>query len=499
MKIILFHFLRVIPFVIACIITMLISIRVNCQDSTSQSHFAADQMSDRFFNSLTKKYNSIGDDIKKKTVKLLMRLQKKEQKMKSRLSKEDSLKAAQLFNGTEAKYQQLQNNIQNPASTISSAANPLREYIPGLDSMQTALKFLQQNSSNLSPGGLQQLQSLNADMRLLQGNMQSSTDIQAYLKQREQLLEQELQQFGFTREIQSIKKEIYYYQQQMTAYKNMLNDPVKMERLVLTELNTVPAFQTFMQKNSYLSSLFAIPPDYSDTSVSLAGLQTRAQVQQLITQQLGSMPAVSGGNAAGSATQMLQQGLQQAQQQSSTLQNSVNQFANGGNSSMIMPDFKTNSQKTKTFLKRIKLGWNMQSVAGIAPNPNTCVFGLQAGYKLSDTKEFGVGASYIMGTGYGIQDIQITNQGVGIRSYLDVKAKKSLWITGGFEYNYMQAFARYSGIPGFQFWQKSALLGVTKKYKLAKKEGNFQLLYDFLAEQEIPKGRSLIFRMGYSF
>lgn len=177
----------------------------------------------------------------------------------------------------------------------------------------------------------------------------------------------------------------------------------------------------------------------------------------------------------------------------------MNQYMNGGNSSMVMPEFKPNTQKTKSFLKRIQLGWNMQSSAGIKPNPNTCVFALTAGYKISDKNVVGIGASYIMGTGTGIDHIQLTNQGLGLRSFLDMKIKKTYWITGGFEYNYMYAFEKFSSIPGVELWQKSALLGVTKKIKLASKESTIQLLYDFLAKEELPQGRSLVFRMGYSF
>jgi len=46
-------------------------------------------------------------------------------------------------------------------------------------------------------------------------------------------------------------------------------------------------------------------------------------------------------------------------------------------------------------------------------------------------------------------------------------------------------------------WQKSALAGITKKYKMGKKEGNMQLLYDFLAGQQRPVAQPLKFRIGY--
>jgi hypothetical protein len=294
----------------------------------------------------------------------------------------------------------------------------------------------------------------------------------------------------------NINKQIYYYQHQIQEYKNILHDPQKMEQTLLMVAHKVPAFNDFMSKNSYLSNLFTLPTNYGD-STALLDLQSKSQVQLMISQQIGANLSSVG---TGQVQQLIQQGMQQSQQESSLLQNLVNQTFNGGNSSFVMPNFKPNNQKGKSILKRVQLGWNLQSEAGINPNPNTCVFGLSAGYKISDNKVMGIGASYILGTGTeGLNHIKLTNQGIGLRSFIDIKAKKSFWLTGGFEYNYMQAFGGLSSLPGVDLWQKSALLGISKKFKAAKKEGNIQLLYDFLANSEIPRGRMLKFRMGYNF
>jgi hypothetical protein len=37
-----------------------------------------------------------------------------------------------------------------------------------------------------------------------------------------------------------------------------------------------------------------------------------------------------------------------------------------------------------------------------------------------------------------------------------------------------------------------------KQFNVGKHSGNIQLLYDFLADQEIPQGQPLVFRFGYS-
>ncbi|MDE3212050.1 MAG: hypothetical protein KGM98_02355, partial [Bacteroidota bacterium] len=95
--------------------------------------------------------------------------------------------------------------------------------------------------------------------------------------------------------------------------------------------------------------------------------------------------------------------------------------------------------------------------------------------------------------------VALSSQGVGLRSYVAIKAKGSIWITGGWEYNYFNAFVKLRELYNINAWQKSALLGITKKYKIGKKEGNMQLLYDFLSRVEVPRGQAIKFRVGWSF
>ena len=121
------------------------------------------------------------------------------------------------------------------------------------------------------------------------------------------------------------------------------------------------------------------------------------------------------------------------------------------------------------------------------------------GYRFTDHATAGVGASYNLGWGSGLNHIAWSSQGIGLRSFLDIKAKGSIWITGGFEYNYMQEFAKLTDLRNPDIWQKSAVLGITKKYKVGKQNGNMQLLYDFLAQYEIPRADPLKFRVGYTF
>ncbi len=231
---------------------------------------------------------------------------------------------------------------------------------------------------------------------------------------------------GLTDEFAGFQKEAYYYSAQLKEYKDMLNDPDKMVQKGLSLLNKLPAFTNFMKQNSELASLFRLPDNYG-TPQSLAGLQTRSQVQQQIQNQ------IAGGGP--NAQQMVQQNLQAAQTQLNTLKDKLNKLGNGGGSDMDVPDFKPNNQRTKSFWKRLEYGSNLQT----AKNnffPVTSDIGLSVGYKLNDKNTIGIGASYKMGWGQDIKHIKITNQGMGLRSFIDVKLKGSFYLSGGLEYNY---------------------------------------------------------------
>lgn len=271
----------------------------------------------------------------------------------------------------------------------------------------------------------------------------------------------------------------------------MLHDPDKMEAKALEVLNKVPAFQSFMQKNSMLASLFRLPSNYG-TPQALQGLQTREQIQQQIA------TTFSGSNV--NPQQYLQQQLQAAQTQLQTLKDKLNK-AGGGSSDMTMPDFKNvNNQKTKSFFSRLECGFNIQSGRSNSLLPAISDIALTIGYKVSDGKTLGIGASYKIGWGRGFKDIRLTSEGIGLRGYADIKLKGNIWATGGFEYNYFQHFNSFESIKNLDIWQRSALMGLTKKYKIGKKrEGSFQLLYDFLASRQLPRAQALKFRVGYTF
>jgi hypothetical protein len=441
-----------------------------------------------YFDQVSSKAISLEQELDRKSEKVLEQLARQEQKINRKLAKVDSLAAKNLFANSAEKYKELQDRLAH--------ASKLKQYIPFLDSVHTSLNFLNQNPEFLSSAKEVQKKAKEALAKLnaMEDKLQKAEEIKQFLRERKQFLKEQLSKFGITKELKKINKQVYYYSQQVNEYKSILKDPKRIERKAIELLSKTKFFQEFMQKNSMLASLFRFPGNPNDpiSQVSLAGLQTRVQVNQLIQGQIAS----GGPNAA----QQVQQTIQQAQAQLQQLKNKINQFGGNGND-IDIPDFKPNSQKTKSFSKRLEYAFNIQSQKTTYFFPATSDIGLSLGYKLNDKSVFGIGASYKIGWGRSWDNISISHQGVGLRSFIDWKLKKNFFISGGYEQNYKAQFRRIDQLRDYSSWQQSGLLGLSKtlsvKSKLIKKT-KLQLLWDFLSYQQIPKTQPILFRIGYN-
>ncbi len=449
------------------------------------------RLKEKSIKALDKQYERMEKRLTKQTENYLNKLQKKEAAIQKKLQSTDSTKAKAYAKNTHQLYSQLQNKIKQPVTKVQT----LKTYFPVLDSIQTLTQYINKYNSqlnNIPAEKLAALQSLQGTVYRLQGQMQNATDIKTIIKERKEQLKQQFNN-TYDKEITALNKEAYYYQAQVDEYRNMLKDPDKLTAKLLSTAREIPLFKDFISRNSWIAQLFPSPQNSSSNSVqALAGLQTRTQVQQLISQQIG---ATAGTQV--NPQQFLQQQLQGAQSQLNQLKDKVNSVG-GSSSDIAIPDFKPNNQKTKSFLQRLEYGLNIQSQKTNYQLPATTDLTLTAGYKLNDKSVIGLGAGYKLGWGKPINEIRMSSQGVNLKSYADIRLKGSIWISGGYEKNYLEAF---SNIPMWEDhkWQTSGLIGITKKVKIGKKTSNMQLLWDFLSYSQVPRGEPIKYRIGYTF
>ena len=435
-----------------------------------------------YYSKVGKKINSVNDQLTKKSLKYLSKFQKQERKIQQKLQK---LNPELIVSKADNRYNELSQKIKSKTAGATKIISG--EYSPYLDSLGTSLSFLKQ-FNGISDKVKSPLNSFDQ----LQNKIQESEKIKAFIAERKNQIKEMLSKYtklpaGLKNQYANLNKTAYYYSAQVKEYKDLLNDPNKMELKALAMLNQLPVFQKFLKENSVLAGLFNLPGNYGTTQV-LAGLQTRDQIGQLIRNRMG------GGPNAG---QLFSQQLQGAQQGLQTFKDKLNKLG-GGSGDIEMPDFKPNGQKTKSFAKRLEYGFNIQFARNNSIIPETSDLALSIGYKLDDKKVMGFGLSYKIGVGT-IERIQFTSQGVGLRSFLDWKLKGKIYLSGGYEMNYNSAFKTIEQLKGFNAWQRSALFGLSKEYSIGKKrKGEIKILYDFLANSHIPTTQPFVFRTGYS-
>jgi hypothetical protein len=465
------------------------------QDSASASpgmlNFPA-----RLFKKINESTASLDKKLSAQTEKYIRRLTRQEAKLKKKLYELDSNRAKNLFaSNPEQQYAAYADKLRSDSVALTQKMSG--QYLPYADSLQGMLSFLNKNQQLLSASGgnTAQIQQALGQLQQLQAKMQNADELKQYIEQRKEQIKQYFLQIahlppGLSGIYANYNKEQYYYAQQVEAYKDLLNDPDKLFKTALGLLDKLPVFQAFMKNNSILSTLFPVPGNYG-SPLAIAGLQTRNDITQLLQQQMSGPNAMTAFN----------QNMDMAQSELSQLKDKIASFGQGGGD-LDIPNYQPNQQKTKTFLQRLEIGTNVQTLSSNYYFPTTSDLGLSLGYKINDKSTIGVGASYKIGWGSDISHVNISSQGAGLRSFLDIKMKGSLYISGAMEYNYQQPIYSFTPVSNLSSWQQSGLIGLSKIVAMNTKmlkNTKLQFLWDFLSYQQVPRTQPFKFRLGYTF
>lgn len=446
----------------------------------------------KFFQKINGSASRLESTLEKQTEKYLQKLAKQEARLKHKLSKIDSVASEKIFADSKTTYQKLLNDLKSTKAPTDPMHN---SFVPFLDTLKTSMRFLKEadlSKPTTTVHSTAAIQATISKLNLLQGKLNQTDEIRRLLIERKNYLKQQLAQVGLIKEFKKFEQQVYYYQEQVKEFRNLINDPKKLEATAIRLIQKIPAVANFLSTHAELASLFQLPNGPGINSpVNIAGLQTRSAVLQQMQQTLG---------VVNNPQQMVQQGMMDMQAQLKQLKDRLTQSGGGGSTDQEMPNFKPNSQRTKSFLKRLEFGSNIQSVKGSYFFPVTTDVSFNIGYRISDRNVAGVGIAYKIGLGAGWNKIKLTHQGIGLRSFWDWKWKGNLWLSAGAEINYRSEIKQIDVLKKFSAWQTAAMAGISKKYKAGKKfQGTMQLLYDFLHAKQNPLSPAFVFRVGYTF
>lgn len=472
--------MRLLPsFILNLAFGVFISFAASAQDSASIEENTnqvgmSGAVSTRFLKGATNRVIKLNKKLERESIKSLKTYQRLEGELFQLLSSTDSLEAIRLLKGSKNYFDQLTRQLENPAQ--------IAKYVPEWDTLFTAVKFV--SGDKISK------------FHELANAFNKAELIRKYLIDRESFFKTYFRNKTGIKALKQLNKDVYYYNQQVKSYSLLLKDRTRIERKGLELIKRSKAFNAFMKKNSMIASLFPDIPyaeTSADSSKNINGLQTKYHLQKHLATSLGLSENIIGnkiepliddaqGQLDGLKLQVLQGVIQEV--------------------SEIVPDFKPNKQKSMITRQRIEYGINFQSARVTMYFPAILDLGGSVGYRLNDKSLIGVGFSYKVGLGTSWQNINITHQGFGIRSFLDWHLKGSFHVSGGFELNYRNQYARLYQLKKVSNWNQSGLVGIKKVVSLKSKffkKTNVQLLYDFLNQIQRPVGQPLIFRVGYSF
>ena len=449
----------------------------------------------RVFGKIQSQSASLNQQLTSQTQQYLARMARREQRMQQKLSAVDPAAAKSLFANSQQQYAalgaQIKTDTGNRQTTFSG------QYHPYADTLQGAMAFLRQNPQMLAGGTTTKLQAASTQFQALQAKMQDADIAKAYVQSRQQQISEYIAEHAnmigvLGKPLAGMQQEQVYYAQRVQQYKAMLSDPSALAQQALSMLGRLPAFQSYMTTHSQLGSLFHLPGNYG-TAQALNGLQSKEQVAGLVKSQ------VSAGGSAGASA--MQANLQSAESSLDGYKDKLSKLGLGNGDAQLPVDPKTNDQHTKSFLGRLQYSFNFQTTHNSIYYPSLLTLGLGLGYKLGHSNVIGVGASYEIGTGNGINHIAITGNGLGLRSFATIKLKTSFSLYAGLEYNYTRPFTNYQQLKQLQYWTRSGLIGVQKTVSMKSKvfkQTTLALLWDFLSYQQVPQTQPLIFRIGYS-
>ena len=433
------------------------------------------------------KSSKLQNKLDRYTNKILDRWQKLEDKVIRKLGHSDSLQSRTLTEISRTQREKL--------STKLIRSPNRRHYNPILDSLQTSIKYLSSLAvdNDNSLGLNKRLKAATGSLSKLEDRLHAAGAVKQYLIERRANLKSSIGKFGFSKELKMLNKKANQYNQQIIQVTSILKDHNKLEANALKILNDSKAYQKFMRKHSLLASMFRLPEDESLTELkNFKGLQKRTDLNKSIQDKIAT-----GGDGGLSH---FQSNFHVAQQQLNLLKSRLSRGAilYGTNDDLSLT--RPNTKASLPFLKRLEYKTDFQSRPGNFYLPTHMDIALLAGYKLNDVSVIGIGVNYKVGLGSDIKHLNFTNQGVGIRSYLDYNIKGMFYATGAYEFNHLRMFRRFDELKGLSAWQRSGLIGISKKYQVSNQvKGEMKILWDLLSYSQIPRTQAIQFRVGYIF
>lgn len=455
------------------------------ETKTEESQEAFQKQSVKYIDLRLSKINKLYKQQDRQIKKALKRLSKKEKRLRAKYKKQDSLLKVKLRRSVG--YDSLQSVYANKKANAGKVK--LRRSVhKGLDSLSTIQSYANKklrlakdkgliNSTNSLPNTSSQIDGLKSKLAVQQ-------EMQGLISQYSNQFKNAFGSIGNKADLKGLNKELFYYKQKIKAFKNIANEPERLEELALEYLKGTKGFESALsngvrkQSSQGAVSMQGMKPE----DLERMGFQTKRSVRKQLNKKF-NLKQPEKLKAFKNKIAKAKQEFNKLKTQKSQLKKQLEEGKKEG--------FKPNPMRGLPFSKRIEKNFNWQ-VKGVANGePAKVDFGGQIGFKHTQRLTYNLLAGTSVGLGENIRNIKITYQGFRTGVNLDWK-----WIWGvSGQIGYEILFKKYTNsfyeqtetniepqlVNHTKKLKHTAYAGLMKTYKINKKyNGTILLAYDFL-------------------
>lgn len=413
--------------------------------------------------------------VQRQQERLLQKLSKKEKTYAARLKRKDS--------AGYARYQQQQVSFDsiNKLNKNKRIIHPIRgKGSAAIDSLVAIQQFLQtktttSNSDELAP--------YTGQLSKLKGDQQHNNQISELINQRFNTLKGINASAKGVKGFKGIDKQVFYAKEKIKVFKQINDEPSKVEEQALEMLQGQQGFDQLMDK---ASGRPATNSNMGASDLEKMGYQTKKQVNEQLQQKFGSN---LGGIQQSMSKQIsdYQDKLKELKAATGTLKQSKQSLRQLKN--INKPSFRVNPMRGLPFSKRIEKQWNFQTNrATVDGKPAMLQLSAMAGFKHTPKLIYGAGVATSIGLGRNWNNIQFSFEGLGVRTFAEWQWQYGIGAYAGYERMFKKAtfISTNETIPSAKenthntnTYNESILIGLTKRYRINDKmNGSIQILYD---------------------
>jgi len=417
--------------------------------------------------------------------KLNERDQKLQQRLLNKLARKEHHYLQQLKRKDSVAYANLQQHGSSYDSIRTLAKNGISEKQKGfsnssIDSLQRIAAFLQ-NKSNVT-GKIKTSE--------YTGQLQSAGQQSSYNHYIWGLIEQRANNLKNTakagHQLTGMNKQLFYARKKMKVFKDISSEPSKAEDLALETLQGEQGFDQCLHPNNPNSMASLAAKGASVSDLEKMGYPTKRQLTASLQQKFG--------NGLGGMQQKMGSQMQGYMSEVKKLQTARNAALQTKTSLSALrkpkkPEFKINPMRGLPFAQRMEKQFNWQtSRSTLDGKPAMLQASVMAGFKHTPRLSYGIGIATSIGLGQNWNNLKLSFQGLGLRTYVSWQLIYGIGLYAGYERMYKQAAfldtkqASNELIPtthNTRSYNESILAGLTKTYNINNKwNGSIQILYD---------------------